>query len=80
MMMNRPAYSYAGRMPDCGCMIAVAVDYGDNRTGNTVAQWIKEGLIIERVPHEQVRAEFVAGCPHQTRQGRLPLMDHTASP
>lgn len=62
---KRTDYSYIGRLP-CGCVVAVTVDYGDKDTATDVAEFIKDGLTVERVTHDYVRENFVTEdhCPH----------------
>jgi hypothetical protein len=50
-------HSYIG-VKSCGCVVSVVVDFGDKETARWVGNFIKEGLTIERVTHDQVRARF----------------------
>lgn len=55
-------HSYIGRA-SCGCVLAATVDEGDKRTAEAVAEFISDGLTIERVTHDYVRANFGRNCP-----------------
>ena len=59
-------FAYVARRP-CGCMIAAAVDDPKYAKDNAkeISRWIRDGLTIERVSVERVRAEFKS-CPHGT--------------
>ena len=74
----RAMHVYVGRAP-CGCVRAITSDHGDKETGQSVAEFIAEGLTIERVAFEDYRelisqeATFLA-CPHDNAdQLSLPL-------
>lgn len=58
-------FAYVGRHPICRHMRAVVVDdpaYAKD-TANDVAEFIRHGLIVERVTAEEVRQHFAAdGC------------------
>ena len=65
---KRPEFVYIGRLP-CGCCMALTSDYGDKGTGRSVAEFITEGLGVNRVSWDTYRNEvsqeptFMA-CPH----------------
>lgn len=61
-MINKPTHSYIGRCK-CGAVLAVTADMPDNlkSTAQAVADMIKAGLMIERVPFDYVREHF-GGC------------------
>jgi len=61
-MSNEPEYSYIGRAA-CGCVLAATVDEADQRTAEAVSEFIIDGLTIERVTHDYVRANFGRNCP-----------------
>jgi len=58
----------------CGCIVEAIADKPARR--DTIAEmmreWILEGLTVERVPDDVIRAEFRT-CPHQGVQ--LPLTE-----
>ena len=56
------SYSYIGRR-SCGCIMAAVVDTGDKFTATSVADFIKSGLVIERVTSQYVR-DNLSHCPH----------------
>lgn len=53
-------YSYAGYCRTCGALCAAAVDDVDmtDRTAKWVAEMIADGLRVERVTDDVIRAEF----------------------
>lgn len=72
MKRDEETHAYIGRMRDCGCFVAATVDSGDKRTADNVAEFIEDGLIIERVPMQFVR-DNRWGCVHKPTQESLPL-------
>lgn len=66
------SWTYIGRKP-CGCVVAAAVDNPEyvQRTAHTVAQFVKDGLAVERVTTEVAR-ELLRICPHQPKKPRRP--------
>jgi hypothetical protein len=72
---QRPDYSYIGRAA-CGCVVAVTVDDPTDRkhTGQRVAEFIVDGLVIERMSAAEFRAlpHFGCTCP-KTVQESMPL-------
>jgi len=54
--------AYAGRCPHCGHLCAATVDNPDraDRVARTVAQWIREGLTVERLSQDVARSELHA--------------------
>lgn len=69
MMTERMAY--IGQKP-CGCVVAAAVDIPECRkeTAKDVAEWIRSGLTVERVPSVKVRTLFKT-CRCDEKQGAL---------
>lgn len=61
--LREATYSYIGRLV-CGCVVAAVVDTQDKETGKCVADFVKDGLTIERVEHEYVRQNLTFRCPH----------------
>ena len=72
---KRPDYSYIGRAA-CGCVVAVTTDDPTDRkhTGRRVAEFIADGLTIERMSIADFRAlpHFGCTCP-KTVQESMPL-------
>ena len=56
-------HGYAGRDPECGCIVACTIDTGDKTTADDVADFIRQGLTIDRMFIEEIRAAF--GCVHR---------------
>lgn len=61
-------HEYIARKP-CGCCVACAIDLGDDDTADSVAEWIRWGLTVERVSHEDFRLNVMKEdtfmkCPH----------------
>ena len=61
--LGKATHSYLGRLT-CGCAVAVTVDCGDRVTAKCVAEFVRDGLTIERVTHAVVR-ETHFGCVHK---------------
>jgi hypothetical protein len=51
----------------CGCAVAATVDRPEWKrdTARTIAEWIKDGLTVERWTVERVRADL-GPCVHKT--------------
>lgn len=64
-------FAYIGR-DEHGCLVAARVDMGDEETGEDVAEFIKDGLTIERVTCDYVRAADW-GCKHKPQQETMPV-------
>lgn len=63
-------YSYVARKA-CGCMVGATVDDPAHKkdVAREIAEWVREGLTIERVTHDVVRKEFMGSkCPHEPKQ------------
>lgn len=61
-------YSYIGRKP-CGCLVAaVSCTWDADDMASALGNWVKQGLTIERVSDDVVRAEFTTRCPHVPQQ------------
>ena len=58
-------YAYIGKRP-CGCIAAATLVMDDRLedTANDVADFIKEGLIIERVEIQQDKPVRIQDCSH----------------
>ncbi len=52
--------AYVARRPDCGCTVLATMRGVD--AAREIAQCMREGMIIDRVPGEWVRTEAVWGC------------------
>jgi hypothetical protein len=64
---------YIGRA-SCGCVVASVMDTGQSRArvAQSVAEFIKNDLVIERVTVSYVRENFcIDGCPHRLHQLQL---------
>lgn len=63
-MTEYAVMAYTGR-DTCGCVVAVTVDEPKHRdhVAQMVAEWIRDGLIIERVTIEEARMSFTL-CDH----------------
>jgi hypothetical protein len=63
--MSDPIFAFAGLKP-CGCIVAAAV--ADPRHLRQVAkdvdEWMRDGLKVETMTVEDVRARFRT-CPHE---------------
>jgi hypothetical protein len=56
-------YAYVGRA-ECGCIRAITVDRGDKYTGKTVAEFIEDGLTVERMAVDPVDGIRIDHCLH----------------
>jgi Rieske Fe-S protein len=65
-MSQSTGETYVGCCQHCGCFVAGRVIDGDNKgDAKAVADWIRRGLIVSRVPHEEIRRmswEHTATC------------------
>jgi hypothetical protein len=59
-MNDKPDFNYIGQCPQCSAYCVVVVDDPDDAkfTGQTVANMIKDGLMVTRVDNDFVRANF----------------------
>jgi len=57
---------YIGRIPACGCVVAVVVDEPEHAksTAKDVAGFIRDGLAVERMTVDEARAALKF-CDHQ---------------
>lgn len=64
-------FSYIGRKK-CGCAVAIVADCEDKFTARSVAEFIRDGLNVDRVPHSAA-AELLkpCKCAPASRQGSL---------
>lgn len=69
----RPTHDYIAKKK-CGCVIAICYDLGDKDTARDVANWIKNGLTVDRVPMSEAVDLLKAGfeCKHPA-EGQLTL-------
>ena len=65
-MPDPESFTYIGRKR-CGCVVAMVVDLADKVTADAVAEFIKDGLVIERVTTEAART--LPGCKHSRKFG-----------
>jgi len=68
MSNEKPTHVYVGRK-ECGCCVALVTDGRDKDTGKAVAEFIGEGLTVDRVDWEtytnKIRyEETFFKCPH----------------
>jgi hypothetical protein len=59
---KRPEYDYIG-VKECGCVVAICHDLGDKETAKEVAELIRSGLHVERVPVAEAVRRF-GRCTH----------------
>ena len=67
MKDNTNAFVYIGRS-SCGCVVGLVTDNADIRTANHVADFIKDGLAVNRHSwteyQEIAKEETFLACPH----------------
>ena len=67
------SFVYIARKPLCGCIVGVATDNRDRRTGDAVGEFIADGLIVERTDWQTyvklAHEDTFMNCPH----GQMPL-------
>ena len=58
-------YAYMGR-EQCGCVTCVTVDNPEHKSyvAKDIADWVRLGLSVERVPIETARQALTFDCPH----------------
>lgn len=61
--MSEATHAYIGRDRECGCVVAATTDTADKQTAKDVAEFIRDGLIVERVTIAYVREHL--GCEHR---------------
>ena len=65
--------AYVGRQ-ECGCIIAATVDNPahKNHVANDLAEWVRDGLTIERLTLEEAREQFGCKCVEQLELDGMP--------
>ena len=56
--MDKPTHGYAGYCAKCGALCAMQVDWMNKRTGKAVAEFIADGLIVQRELIAVMRAKW----------------------
>lgn len=82
LVYQKPSFVYVGRLP-CECCVALVNDDGNKFTARSVAEFISEGLAVNREPWEKYANEIIneptfMKCPHgkeQTQDAQLPLFE-----
>ena len=60
-MREKPTHCYAGICPECGALCASRYDSGDKKEiAKDVAEFIADGLTIERVTLAEIGERFAA--------------------
>ena len=69
--MNETIICYIGMKP-CGCAVTATVDKPEwkKETAESLAEWVKDGLTIERRTVEEARA-ILRRCRHKYRIEKL---------
>ena len=64
--MSTAEFAYIGSLPDCGCTVAIVVDdpFYKASTAKDVADFIKLGYTVERVPLAEGIAKLHS-CTHK---------------
>lgn len=75
--MREGSMSYAGKCAGCGAVVALTVDRPEYRkwVAKDIAEWINDGLIVERMTSEQGLASFGNGCTCLRAPETLPLFE-----
>lgn len=65
--MSEDHFAYVG-ITACGCMVCATVDdpRWNRETAKDVAVWLRDGLRVERISVERVRAELTP-CTHKVK-------------
>ena len=67
-MSEDKGFVYVGRKRQCGCVVGIITDLGDKHTAGGVADFITDGLTINRIPWSEYRQiaeeETFMACPH----------------
>lgn len=72
-------HDYVGRCPVCRGWVMLRVDTGDRDTARDVAECIRGGIPVERLPHAEIKklamcehhGQCKPGEPRPPTQGRL---------
>lgn len=67
----RPSHCYIGRCEGCGAVLASCYDTHDKHTGQSVAEMIEHGLLVERQPLGSYELSDCT-CP-RTVQEEMPI-------
>lgn len=77
--MSQDGEVYTASKPDCGCIVAATViDQHEKRTAAYVAEWIYQGLLIDRMKVSEFRAAIRTkpfGCEHNQDEPQMDLPD-----
>lgn len=79
--ITKPTHSYIGRCPGCKGVTAYISDIPEfkRRTASEVAQLIRDGLEIERLPSDSLPELNGCSC-HQAQPETLPLFTKDTTP
>lgn len=78
VQMSKPTHTYLAIREACGCVVGSVADTPEWRreVAAGVAEWIRAGYIIERVPMAEVAARWMGeDCPHIERPPRQAALD-----
>ena len=64
--------AYIGRKP-CGCVMGVVTDLGNRFTAETVASFIKDGLVVNHISWDKYREVAREPTFMECSHGQLPL-------
>lgn len=82
--ITKPTHAYVGRCERCNGVVASVADLRDRAyrkgTASSVAQWIRDGYIVERVAFgtEGVMVDGCA-CNRQPAEQPLPLFEQSTT-
>jgi hypothetical protein len=73
MRDKKPTHCYIGRAW-CGCVLAITTDRGDKHTAQSVAEFIKDGMTVERIPYFDGRLDAIVNfdCKHGDKPSAEP--------
>ena len=71
-----PAYDYIGRK-SCGCIVAVCADAPglEKHTAKSIAEFIRDGLTIERIPITELSNYLPIGCKCKAKERKVEIQE-----
>lgn len=69
-MSDKIINTYIAKVKECGCVVAACVDRPEyaKSTAKDVADWIKRGLVVERIQISESNPLSIGRCKHRSEQ------------
>ena len=73
MTMTEATHGYIGKAACCGKVVFCTVDSDDHKrdTAREVARAVRDGLLVERHPIEDIRTMSFGRCKCKCKQGKV---------